>query len=516
MTYSAVDFVSDQLRAAAPSGEWGAAGVNRAEELARILIRNGIVDLTKLRLARATMTYQKRPWIPAVTIEGLCLEYEGKRFGFLGTPDRADNGYLWIDGENEFFVPMLEGTSVAWSAAGHGNVAYHVQRAGHGFAIAPAWGSSSDLDDIRETALAVGALALTVVLPQAGINAAQTIGAAVMGTANAAAYPTLAGVIGQTALGTVFSGGDVERSIVGALRGAGIGSIGTAAGGVAADASGLAVIGKMTDSATRAFLSGGDVAQAVTFTALANSGALYDAAISNDIPASQGASMEIYDYEYATGDPVELPSGAFDPVDAPAISVVDFSPEISAAPANEALQPLPPFEAFEFTALPEFATLAPQDVPVSPPIRAENAPFDHQGLRNSINTISAAALATLSVMKAYRQINSPTVNTQSRAYNPATGAGSATLDTGVVQSRNSSGQIVNTRPRVGEPMATVTGNIVVNNGDGTYMLISPDGSQRRIAYGNASPESGGGFSLSDINPAFIVGGIGLAIAILRR
>lgn len=502
MTYSAVDFVSDQLSAAAPGAEWFSMGVDRAAELAAILVRNSIIDLSRLRIVPVSFTLGMGAYPPDETVSGLALEYDGKRFGFLGTPDRADNGVQvsiprdvpggkYGETRRQMFsfdVRMLEGARVAWSAEGHGNVGYDLTTAATGFAIVPHWASSSDAAEIRGIIKTAAMFAVSFVLPAAGFSAANAIGGAVLGAPTALAYPGLATAIGQAALTAAFTGESVSELAKNAALSYAAAGAGDYAGALALDASNVEIVGKLTEAATRAYISGGDVERAVSFSLLQNAGSIVD------IFESKGPTMDYYsadEYNAVFPDPVFDPAPAVPEVFAP-VSFADLP----------ALSELPPDAQWTM------APLAIPDVTIEEPMRADSQGFSMGDAKTLINTVSDAALQALKVTAAYRALN-PQVNTAARTVNPATGRVTSALDTGIVQTRDASGRVVNARPPVGQPQSTVSGNVMVNNGDGTYSLIAPNGTRRTIKYSGETASQGFG-----ITPGLVFAGLGVAVALV--
>ena len=90
------------------------------------------------------------------------------------------------------------------------------------------------------------------------------LGAAVLGTATATAYPLLAQAIGNLAVQTVLSGGDFENAIKGSIAGIVAGYAGGAVGAY----TDIQALGTVTGAATKAAILGKDVDKAV-LTALA-------------------------------------------------------------------------------------------------------------------------------------------------------------------------------------------------------------------------------------------------------
>lgn len=503
MSYSNVDFVADQLRAAAPAAEWHMIGVDRDKELAAILVRAGVRDLSRLQLLRVKETRRVASWSEPEIWERLSLSYDGSApFGFLGTPDRKDaTNFL----EHDFLV--------AWSAVGKGHVNYVIQAAPGGFVIVPLWGSSSDWATFRTGVKFLAVAAVSFMLPAAGVAVGQAIGAAVMGPTLAAAYPTVAAAIGNVALSTAFNGGNIEAAVKGSL----LSMVGLEAGAFVGQAVGaatnIALIGNLAAVATRATIAGGDVERAIATTLVQN-----------------GASsiMEIWQ-------PETLPPESF----APDSFAPDMFAPVSFAPdAGFSFDSFTPGTAMNFTPDPlvfpstpafsgggfsfgdVFSTPTPAqgygfDVGLIEPAQPVSLDSFGAGTRDVINNISSAALAALQVVKAYRSLDNPQpVAKQARAQ-LADGTIVSALDSGVIQTTAPDGTVSLTRPGVGQPQSTLSGNVIVNNGDGTYTRISPSGVRSVIKYGN---ETGGGLlsSLSSIPAPVLAAGAALALFAFRR
>lgn len=167
--------------------------------------------------------------------------------------------------------------------------------------------------------------------------------------------------------------------------------------------------------------------------------------------------------------------------------------------------------------LPDVADLPVSAAVIEPPVRVEN-PWTMADTRNLVQTVSQAALVALQFENARRAINAQ-VNTTARFTNPQTGQTTVAAEDGTIQTRAPDGQIVVTRPPINQPQVTMGGNVIINNGDGTYTRISPDGARRVFQYNpqqNSQESGGGGFDLSKLNPAYILAGTALVIALLRR
>lgn len=100
-----------------------------------------------------------------------------------------------------------------------------------------------------------------------GLGAA--VGAAVLGSATAAAYPALAAALGNAAISTVLSGGNVKAAVASSLAG----FAGSAAGGTIAQTLDSQIAGSVAAAATSAVIVGGDPEEAAK-RALLQSGAV--------------------------------------------------------------------------------------------------------------------------------------------------------------------------------------------------------------------------------------------------
>lgn len=488
MTYTVTQFLSDQLRAAAPDAEWVMTGVDRSIELAQMLERAGIRDLSILELLPIEQTYKRAAWTPDEILPGYSFRYKGDLIGFLGTPDRRDALTVLGDRGDPF--------AVAWSAAGKGNVMYRITPAPGGFAIVPSWGSSSDWGLFREYVKVLGSFALMFALPMAGFAVASTVGAAIVGPTLAASYPLLAQVVGSVALSTAFNGGDIKKAVQGAALSMIGAEIGAAAGAGVAAGTDVALLGKLAESGVSAFIRGGDIDKAVALTLVRNGGDLMDfGAFNND-----GAAFEtpVFGQDFSG---VDFGAGMQPSLDPFAFSGAYSQPGGFAPQLSFDLQPL---------ADPSTGFNIPVQIEQPRPAAVDSSWFT----KETVNAASAAALTALQLVKAYQQNGAQGVLTQARARTES-GTVSA-LDTGVVQTRDANGVLVNKRPPVGIAQSTVTGNVMVNNGDGTYSLIDRGGNVRVIKYGS---ESKSGFDLgavfNSVSPAVWIGGAGVMLALLK-
>jgi hypothetical protein len=68
-------------------------------------------------------------------------------------------------------------------------------------------------------------------------------------------------------------------------------------------------------------------------------------------------------------------------------------------------------------------------------------------------------------------------------------------------------------PPVGSPVATIDGGYVVNNGDGTYTLVSQSGASTTLPY-PAGANAGSIFG--NVNPMVLAGGFAALLFLLKR
>ena len=90
------------------------------------------------------------------------------------------------------------------------------------------------------------------------------IGEAVLGAETAAAYPVVSNAVGKAALQLALTGGDIEKSLIGAVATVG----GAEVGGFVGSAVDSAAIGQVTQAATAAAIQGKDAGKAATRAAL--------------------------------------------------------------------------------------------------------------------------------------------------------------------------------------------------------------------------------------------------------
>lgn len=539
MTYSKLDFIADQLRAAAPRADWNASGIDRSRELAELLNSVNVIDLRRLFLVRVSLNTAAYEFSAPIPKTAWQLEYEGNRFGYLGAPNKPERQLTLRDDE------------IGWSAAGHGAVSFKLSPTSGGFALIPVWGSTSDWGIVQDAFKFYAPFVLAFVLPAAGIQIGAAIGSAVVPSSFAAAYPALTAAIGHTALATAFNGGDIEaavqNTVANYLTAGAAGQFGDAVSSL----SGMDSLGVAAAAAARAVISGGDVGRAV-ITALAQRGMTVEPA---PAPAAIERDTQMWDDDTGIIYPELSNSGSGDPyasfdfvpsvADSLPMSDLGFTP-ISMGFDNQGAQfdvpltdygagfetdfwsaalPVPDISSQTQTvAMPELnfdlpellpaipqVTQTPQNVAVTTP---PPSPFDNMSGAEIVNNISNVALQALKIAVVWDQIKSPVGTVAQQPMN--NGAIRRVTDAGIIETRSPTGAVSVSRLPVNSPQSTVNGNIVNNNGDGSYTIIAPNGATSRRMYAPAQSSGPGmlsSFDFSNIPSGAIIGGVGLLAAL---
>ncbi len=413
--------------------------------------------------------------------------------------------------------------------------------------------------------LPVVSVALAFLAPGLGT----AIGQAVLPASLAASAPILAPIVGNIALGTAFSGGNVEAAVIGALTGAAGGLV----GGQVASATESAAAGRAAAAATSAALRGGDIKQAVAFSFASSGASALQSNLSPAAPApppttetkpmsdlysltsgsSPGLSFEpaafSADYSLAQGDggfglKVDMPAidwgagdlyafggdpgfgldisnvdwGSFEP------GSVDYGLDVlhsggAGLELGDLLwQTQGDIDPIMFTG-PEgpewgWSGKASDSAVVydgSKNVQA-GAPAAASGGSDLVVGLTNLALAAIKVNAAYQATKAPP-RTQT-----LTGTTTKTANAnGTLTVRNTAtGATAVTRPEVGVPYVLADGSTIINNGNGTYTTIKPDGSSVTRSYGTAGSAGAGiGDMLSSVHPAVWALGAGALFMALR-
>jgi hypothetical protein len=129
----------------------------------------------------------------------------------------------------------------------------------------------------------------------------------------------------------------------------------------------------------------------------------------------------------------------------------------------------------------------------------------------TIKEVMGLALTAASMVRAFQQSGG-------QVQDPSASNRAADCATGMILTRSSTGQVTAMRPAVGVATVTTDSGLIINNGDGTYMCISPTGQQTTRSYsttptGGVTP--GGGGMFAGIDPKMLmIGGAALVGVLL--
>ena len=320
------------------------------------------------------------------------------------------------------------------------------------------------------------ALGLNFIVPGAGA----ALGEAIFGEL-AASAPALTTAVGDIAIRTALNGGNVESAVQGVVAGA--------AGGFAGDNVGSAldsvVIGHAAASATSALVSGGDLRKAVV-NSLVSSGV-------NSIGDTSMSRLSNASDVFVNDIPLDNSSGMIDP------STIIFPSAADNAIFNQGvLDQLPP--------------LTPGDVFGSgggslPPMSPTQQTNTVDQLMGIIATAGRMAIA-------WNAGGRQPVRLPGSQYNGGTVTASSN---GMITTSNGSQQHT-TVPPIGQVFTTVQGELINNNGDGTYNIVGLNGSVKTRAYPKnnvAKPPSEAAFQFSSIPITAWIAGAALLFSMLK-
>lgn len=504
MSYTATDFVADQLKAMNPGADWNAGGVDRAHELAQLLVDRGVRDMARLSLQIVQVTLTPdADWLPPEVHPGLAFTYDGgKTWGTI----HLDRG-----GTETELVQSNYGFLVWQTTTGHGGVDYVLTAGPYGWSIAPMWFSTSDWGSVRHAVVFLASVFVFAALPAAGISAGGQLGAAILGPSLTAQYPALASALGNALLSAAVTGTTdleaVAKNVVLSYAG---GQAGAQVGSALTDATTVDAIGKIGAVATSTFIRGGDVKAAVRNTLLMQA---------PGVIAMLGDSTDYGTDPFASIDSGYVPTDTTSFYQPSVLTQNDLPPDQPAQVPDVSTGVILP------TDLAPYQYMAPQTAPAAIPTvqiePASAAPTDAGALstfKDLTMGVTYAMTAALQLVNAYQKVKAPPINPIARTVNGSTVI--AATDNGLIQTRDASGRVTQTKPAIGQPQLTTTGNMIVNNGDGTFTLIGADGSRRIISYPSSSyiPTIGGGSlsgALAGINPAWLAAGVTIAFAVYR-
>lgn len=368
----------------------------------------------------------------------------------------------------------------------------------------------------------------------------QAIGATAFGALGVTVSPTIAAAVGNIAVSTALSGGDIERAVINQLA-AGAGAF---AGGFVGQAVDSARIGQVVASVTTAAATGGDIRAALLssgvnamsdfnfsdFLAPASGSIKFDPSAFEGYDAGQvpdGWSLttaqaidnyaamnvapafdeSLMTQSYGYHDPVYTPEDSITPED------TNYGGNTTSFPIDFGTVNLP---------LPDFQEPAPPfiDVPniTIPPTTPANEGSDWLGsVVTGVTALAAAAMKLIPTIQALR--NGDVIKSGSMTN---TGGVVTANSNGTINTRNSTtGAVSTTIPPVGKAYQTPDGNIITNNGNGTYTVVKPDGS-RYVGNYTATSTTGGGLNVGAGSGFFdkpqnvmIAGGLVLAVLLLK-
>jgi hypothetical protein len=171
--------LADQIRTLYGNrGDWNQGGIDRAAELADLLLKQGVTDVSTIGFKDSTIqnvvptyegtgdaAYQSGSSTVDVPVRQAVLG--DRTIGFAGDYNN-DNTFGNNSGD------YLKDGLLGWSARGDGNVSYQIgtDEQGNNY-LKPQWGSSSDMGDVRDIAKLAATMAAAVYgIPMLGEAAA--------------------------------------------------------------------------------------------------------------------------------------------------------------------------------------------------------------------------------------------------------------------------------------------------------------------------------------------------------
>ena len=315
----------------------------------------------------------------------------------------------------------------------------------------------------------------------------QSIGAAVLGSDTAAAYPALSQAVGNAAVNTALNGGNVQQGVIAAVGGSAGAAVGVQVSDVTCQA-----IGAAAQSVTTALITG-QSAVAAGLTALLKSGITAAVSAAASPPVSQSPAQPI---GVQTMDPTLIDtsgltlSTGFDP-NALNPTLADNTTDPTAAASTDLPSVLnTPPNPFDFSSTP--------NNPLSPPSSVANS----STLSNQ-DPLSAAAGGIITALAAGAV----------KALLPALGvtvpATSQTVNAnGTITTRNANGTVTTTQIPPGAAYPLPSGGVVTNNGNGTYTTVLPNGTSSTTSYSATATASS--------STLLLVGAAVLALVLLGK
>lgn len=152
--------LAEQIRALyGTRGDWNQGGIDRAQELADLLMKAGVTDVSQLKLLNnmrqemQSLGAESDGQTTLVETPINQVQFGDRTLGFVGD---YNNDNTFGNNASDY---LQEGNVLGWSARGKGNVKYRVgtDAQGNNY-LTPEWGSSSDMADVRNI-LKVAAIA---------------------------------------------------------------------------------------------------------------------------------------------------------------------------------------------------------------------------------------------------------------------------------------------------------------------------------------------------------------------
>ena len=211
-----------------------------------------------------------------------------------------------------------------------------------------------------------------------------------------------------------------------------------------------------------------------------------------DFYAYEAPPAEAFFY---TPEVYEPPAEYFAPYEAPPAEAFYYTPPEVYGSADVTVEPPPVSFGGEErlpTDLPPYEYGAPQapEAPIPTVTYTPPAPTSREwSVEQVIKNVTSAATAAIGLVRAWETRKLPP-NPVARATD-AQGRTVLAKGDGMVYTRDTQGRVTQTRPQVGLPQSTIEGFVVVNNGDGTFTRIRPDGTRETLRYPGAAPTAGG-------------------------
>lgn len=404
-------------------------------------------------------------------------------------------------------------------------------------------------------------------------GAAAAIGGAVIGAEMAAAYPALASAVGNAVIGTALSGGDVENAVKGAALSFVGGQVGQYVGSGVSSLTNVDLMGKVAGNVAATAVKGGNLVMGA-ITPLASEGASYAVDFVSDAFNSQpaietpvslppvtyqapsfaipggsmdenyfdvvnsfdgesGASYLDFDWESdalnfgdvetgeyfaATGGGGFIPGGFDTPshgvyTDPDFVDHMTFDPNASGiwTPVGvdvgdlPSVSDVPVFDFGQYGAGPVTGNTG-----IVPPGPTGNFPSGG-GSGGTDWAAAAVKLGTLAVQVWQAQGRQPVRTVSTTQTRLPDGSVQTISKDGTVITQSPTGQITRSQIPPGAPVQFPDGSTVMNNGNGTYSVMTSNGQVRTGQYG----ASGGLSNFMSGNTPLYIGGALLAVMFLR-